>query len=51
MAAAMYETSVVSFMGFRLLATIGAAALWLWASTTSGMPLGAGDRRRRAGAP
>ena len=39
MAAAMYETSVVKFMGYRLLATIGAAALWLWASTTSGMPL------------
>ena len=38
MAAAMYETSVVKFMGYRLLATIGAAALWLWASTTSGMP-------------
>jgi tight adherence protein C len=39
MAAAMYETSVVKFMGYRLLATIGAAALWLWASTTSGMPV------------
>ena len=39
MAAAMYETSVVKFMGYRLLAAIGAAALWLWASTASGMPL------------
>ena len=39
MAAAMYETSVVKFTGYRLLATIGAAALWLWVSTTSGMPL------------
>ena len=27
MAAAMYETSVVKFMGYRLLATIGATAL------------------------
>jgi tight adherence protein C len=39
MAAAMYETSVAKFTGYRLLATIGAAALWLWVSTTSGMPL------------
>lgn len=38
MAAAMYETSVVNFTGYRLLALIGAAALWLWTSTTSGMP-------------
>ena len=39
MAAAMYETSVVKFTGYRLLATIGATALWLWVSTTSGMSL------------
>jgi tight adherence protein C len=39
MAAAMYNTSVVKFTGYRVLAAIGAAALWLYAATVSGMPL------------
>lgn len=39
MAAAMYQTSVAKFMGYRILGALGFGGFWLWAGTSSGMPL------------
>ena len=38
LAAAMYDTSVTRFMGYRVMAALGGGLLWLYAATNSGFP-------------
>jgi tight adherence protein C len=39
LAAAMYDTSVARFMGFRALLALGCGALWVWTASTLGYSL------------